>query len=294
MKTFVSIRALAKETYPPLPHNKLFFNYLFLLHQVALAAVLAAASAAPADYAVAAAAPLAYAGVPAASAVGYAAPAVAASVPAPYTTAQVAGAPVETVHQPAPIVRKQVHFGQTQFVSGYASRIHKPAIPELPIAVPTALKGSVSYNAPIVKAVKEPFVVNEPYAVERKVQVPYDVPVVKEQLVEVPVPVHVDAPYEVPHPVAVQGEPIVNVRQGPAQVIRTHEARVAQPVVAAAPVAAYAAAPAAVAAAPVAAYAGAPAAAYGYGLNAYGLNGAYGYAAAAYPGAVAADAAVIA
>merc|ERR1712224_128115 len=67
--------------------------------------------------------------------VAYAQPAA----PAPYTTAT-QGAGVTTVHQPAPVVTKQVHLGQTSYVSGYATKIHKPATPHLPIAVPTVLK----------------------------------------------------------------------------------------------------------------------------------------------------------
>merc|ERR1711910_28290 len=75
---------------------------------------------------------------------------VAPPAPAPFTTAT-QGAGVTTVHQPAPVVTKQVHLGETSFVSGYATRILKPATPHLPISVPTVLKGSVAYNAPIVK-----------------------------------------------------------------------------------------------------------------------------------------------
>merc|ERR1719412_3063275 len=71
------------------------------------------------------------------------------AVPAPYTTSsQAAG--VTTVHQPEPVVTKEVHYGQTSYISGYNTAIHKP-----------------------------------------------------------PTPVHVDAPYEVPYPVAVAGEPII-------------------------------------------------------------------------------------
>ncbi len=212
--------------------------------------MFAAACAAPSNYEVA---PVALAAAPVAVA---AAPAV--SVPAPYTTTHVAGAPSETVVQPPAVVRKQLHFGQTPFVSGYAAAIHKPPTPRLPIAVPTALKGTVATNAPIVSVVKEPHVVNEPYPVEKRVQVPYDVPVLKEQIVEVPVPVHVDKPYGVPHPVPVQGAPIVNVRRGPALVQRTHTAIQAQPIIkhtaiAAAPLAAAPLAAAPLAAAPLAA-----------------------------------------
>merc|ERR1712207_84970 len=82
--------------------------------------------------------------------VAYAQPAA----PAPYTTAT-QGAGVTTVHQPAPVVTKQVHLGQTSYVSGYATKIHKPATPHLPIAVPTVLKGTQTVNAPIVKTQTE-------------------------------------------------------------------------------------------------------------------------------------------
>merc|ERR1712106_599265 len=117
--------------------------------------------------------------------VAYAAPAA----PAPYTTsAQAAG--VTTVHQPAPIVTKQVHLGQTSYVSGYATKIHKPATPHLPIAVPTVLKGTHTVNAPIVKTQTEIHNVQDPVFVERKVDAPYDAPFHTVNIVEVPTPVH--------------------------------------------------------------------------------------------------------
>merc|ERR1712173_529182 len=97
---------------------------------------------------------LGYAAAPAAVGVAAAAPAVAAApvaygaehysagpvvphapvayaepaAPAPYTTAT-QGAGVTTVHQPAPVVTKQVHYGQTSYVSGYATKIHKQLPP---------------------------------------------------------------------------------------------------------------------------------------------------------------------
>merc|ERR1712147_435409 len=96
------------------------------LGYAAAPAALGYAAAAPA---VAAAAPIAYGAehysagpVVAHAPVAYAAPAA----PAPYTTAT-QGAGVTTVHQPAPVVTKQVHLGQTSYVSGYATKIHKPA-----------------------------------------------------------------------------------------------------------------------------------------------------------------------
>lgn len=132
---------------------------------------------------------------------------VAPAAPAPFTTsAQAAG--VTTVHQPASVVTKQVHLGQTSFVSGYATRILKPATPHLPISVPTVLRGSVAYNAPIVKEQVEIHNVQNPVVVERRVEVPYDVPVYQENIISVPTPVHVDAPYNVAVPTPVQGETI--------------------------------------------------------------------------------------
>merc|ERR1712128_295223 len=48
------------------------------------------------------------------------------AAPAPYTT--VAQGPGATpIHQPAPIITKQVHYGQSSYVSGYNTRILKPA-----------------------------------------------------------------------------------------------------------------------------------------------------------------------
>merc|ERR1712121_172983 len=154
---------------------------------------------------------------------------------------------------PPPIVTKQVHLGQTSYVSGYNTRIIKPPTPHLPIAVPTVLKGSVAYNAPIITEQAEVHNVQTPVLVERKVNIPYDVPVFKDNIVSVPVPVNVDAPYNVPVPVAVPGEPIIKKSVAPAVV--THSNHVAHagvtssvqaaPVVnAAAYAGAYAAAPA--------------------------------------------------
>merc|ERR1719289_211860 len=121
----------------------------------------------------------------AAPAVAVAAPAVA--LPAPYSVdTQAEG--VTTFHQPAPVVSKEVHLGQTSYVSGYATTIHKPPTPHLPIQVPTVLRGSQTVGAPIVKEQVQIHTVNEPVYVERRVEVPYDVPVYKEQIVEVPTP----------------------------------------------------------------------------------------------------------
>merc|ERR1719384_2828842 len=186
----------------------------------------AAPVAGVAPVAAAAAAPIAYGAehysagpvVPHAP-VAYAQPAA----PTPYTTAT-QGAGVTTVHQPAPVVTKQVHLGETSFVSGYATRILKPATTHLPISVPTVLKGSVAYNAPIVKEQIEVHQVQNPVLVERRVEVPYDVPVYQENIVKVPTPVHVDAPYNVAVPTPVAGEPII--RRTQAAPVVTHSQHV--------------------------------------------------------------------
>merc|ERR1711887_295652 len=154
--------------------------------------------------------------------VAYAQPAA----PAPYTTAT-QGAGVTTVHQPAPVVTKQVHLGQTSYVSGYATKIHKPATPHLPIAVPTVLKGTQTVNAPIVKTQTEVHNVQSPVFVERKVDAPYDAPFYTQKIVEVPTPVHVDAPYNVHVPVAVQGETIIKKSVAPAVVTHSHHVNAA-------------------------------------------------------------------
>jgi len=133
---------------------------------------------------------------------------VAPPAPAPYTTSH-QGPGVTTIHQQPPVITKEVHYGTTDFISGYATKILKPPTPHLPISVPTVLRGSVAYNAPIVKEQIEVHNVQNPVLVERRVDVPYDVPVYKENIIQVPTPVHVDAPYNVPVPVAVQGETIV-------------------------------------------------------------------------------------
>merc|ERR1712107_544501 len=99
-----------------------------------LPAGYAAGHLAAAPLAVAHAAPVAVAAAP------------AVSLPAPYSVdTQAEG--VTTVHQPAPVVTKQVHYGQTSYVSGYNTAIHKPPTPHLPIQVPTVLKGTHTVNA---------------------------------------------------------------------------------------------------------------------------------------------------
>merc|ERR1712168_1743502 len=110
-----------------------------------------------------------------APALAVAAPAI--SVPAPYTTSAVHGEPVVTINQAPQQISKQVHYGQQTYVAGYNSQILKPAIPDISIAVPTALKGTQQVNPAIVKVQKEAYIVNEPVHVEKPYAVPYDVPV---------------------------------------------------------------------------------------------------------------------
>lgn len=211
-----------------------------------LAFVLGSAYGAPSNYAVAAPAvaavgyaPAAPAAVPAYGPEHYTAGAivphpvnhVAPAAPAPYVThSQAEG--VTTVHQPAPIVNKQVHYGTTNYVSGYATTILKPATPHLPIAVPTVLKGTQAYNAPIVKTQTEIHNVQEPVLVNKPYDAPYDAPFNTLKVVEVPTPVHVDAPYTVAVPTPVAGETIIKRTQ--AAPVITHSRRVqAAPAVAA-------------------------------------------------------------
>jgi len=153
---------------------------------------------------------------------------IAAPLPAPHLTSQ--KLPDQTVvHKPEPIITKKVHLGQTTYISGYATQILKPAIPDFKIAVPTALKGTVSHNAPIVTVEKEIHTVNQPVHVEKPYEVPYDVIKHVEKIVEVPTPVHVSVPVpvEVPHPVL--GEPIVKKIVGAPVVRHHHNHVVAQP-----------------------------------------------------------------
>jgi len=202
---------------------------------------------------------LGYAGVAAPAAYAGVAPA-AISLPAAHVT-QSKLPDVTTLHKPAPVITKQVHLGQTQYISGYATQILKPAIPDFKIAVPTALLGTQSYSAPIVKVQKEIHTVNEPVHVEKPYNVPYDVIKHVERIVEVPTPYHVAKPYPVPHPVPVAGEPIIQRVQG-APIVRNHH-HVAH----AAPAFGYAGAGYA-----GAGYAGAGYAHAGYPVGAHGLH----------------------
>merc|ERR1719270_1337467 len=152
----------------------------------------------------------------------------AISVPAPHFT-QAKEADVTTIHKPAPIVTKQVHLGQTTYVSGHTTQILKPAIPDFKIAVPTALKGTQAVNPAIVKVQKEIHTVDQPVPVEKPYNVPYDVIKHVERIVEVPTPVHVAKPVPVEVPTPVQGHPIVKKIQG-APIVRHHHTNVvAQP-----------------------------------------------------------------
>merc|ERR1711992_363727 len=153
------------------------------------------------------------------------------SLPAPHVTVQ-KNSDVTTLHKPAPIITKQVHLGQTQYISGYNTQILKPAIPDFKIAVPTALKGTQTVSAPIVTVQKEVHTVNEAVPVEKPYNVPYDVPVTVEKIVEVPTPYHVAKPVPVPHPVPVAGEPIIQRVQGAPIVRNHHHVAHAAPVVA--------------------------------------------------------------
>lgn len=194
--------------------------------QFVLSALFASAFAAP--HYVAAPNGLAYAHTHLAAPVAYAAAPAAVSLPAPHITQEQAPA-VTTIHKPEPIVTKQVHLGQSSYISGYATEILKPAIPDFRIAVPTALKGSQEITAPIVTVEKEIHTVNEPVHVEKPYNVPYDVIKPVEKIVEVPVAVHVAKPVPVPTPVAVQGEPIIQRTVGQ-PIVRNHYSNVvAQP-----------------------------------------------------------------
>lgn len=189
------------------------------------------------------------AAAPAIAAGAYAAPAIAApvvaaapaiSVPAPYSTSAQAPA-TASVHQPPPQVRKEIHYGTQQYVAGYDTQVLKPVIPKLNIAVPTALKGTQSVTAPIVKTRVDNYVVNEPVHVQKPYSVPYDVVKHVDNPVEVPTPVHVQRPYEVAVPVPVRGQDIVKVSRTAPIVKHTHAGTYAAPAVAAVHGGAYAA-----------------------------------------------------
>jgi len=154
----------------------------------------------------------------------------AISLPAPHVTHE-KDPDVTTIHKPEPIITKQVHLGQTSYVSGYTTQILKPAIPDFKIAVPTALKGTHSVNPAIVTVQKEVHTVNEPVHVEVPYDVPYDVIKHVEKVVEVPVAHHVAKPVPVPHPYPVAGEPIVHKTVGAPIVRHHHHQHVAAPAV---------------------------------------------------------------
>jgi len=170
-------------------------------------------------------------------------------VPAPYSTAVQAPA-TASVHQPAPVVTKKVHYGTQQYVAGYDTQVLKPVIPKLNIAVPTALKSTQQVNPAIVKTRVDNYVVNEPVHVQKPYSVPYDVVKHVEKVVEVPTPVHVQRPYEVAVPVPVRGHDIVKVSRTAPIVKHTHAGTYAAPAIAAHGIAAHGIAAHGIAAAP--------------------------------------------
>jgi len=188
--------------------------------QVVLSFLAVACQAAPSG--IIAAAPVAIA----------AAAPVAIAAPAPYTTSAVVGAPVTTIHQAPATISKEVHLGQTTYVSGYATEILKPAIPDLQVVVPTALRGTAQVNAPVVNVEKEVHVVNEHFGVPKPYDVPYDVIKPVEQIVEVPTPVHVAKAVPYPVPTPVQGEPIIQRVVGQPIIRQNHIQAIADPILA--------------------------------------------------------------
>jgi len=204
-----------------------------------LSAVIATAAAAPTELAVAApalaATPLLAGAHPVlAGAVHVAAPAPAPiSLPAPYTTSEVLGADTVSISQAPQQISKQVHYGQQTYVAGYNTEVIKPAIPDISIQVPTALKGTQQINPAVVTVQKEPYIVKEPVHVEKPYAVPYDVPKYVENIVEVPHPVHVAKPYAVPQPYPVRGEDIVQVHRTAPVVQHTHAGHFQAPALAA-------------------------------------------------------------
>merc|ERR550519_2442198 len=180
--------------------------------------------------------------VGAVGAVGYAAPAVAVAAPAVAIAAPAVAVPApaptkaqapatSSVHAPAPVVSKQVHYGTQQYVAGYNTQVLKPVIPKINIAVPTALKGTHTVTAPIVKTRTEQYVVNEPVHVQKPYNVPYDVVKHVEKVVEVPTPVHVQRPYEVAVPVPVRGADIIKKTVTAPVVKHVHGGTIAHPAI---------------------------------------------------------------
>merc|ERR1712133_71005 len=191
-----------------------------------LSAVIATAAAAPTELVATPNLALASPALVGAGFAGYArvaAPAPAPiSLPAPYTTSEVVGADAVSISQAPQQISKQVHYGQQTYVAGYNTEVIKPAIPDISIQVPPALKGTQQINPAVVTVQKEPYVVKEPVHVEKPYAVPYDVPKYVENIVEVPTPVHVAKPYAVPHPYPVKGQDIVQVHRTAPVVQHTH------------------------------------------------------------------------
>merc|ERR1712088_322909 len=142
-----------------------------------------------------------YAGLPAAGHAAYAGVPALGHAAAPYALAAapaIAAAPdAVSVHVPEPVITKKIEYGTRPYIAAYDTIVHKPLLGDLDIAVPTALLGTTSQNAPITRVSKDPFIVNEPVPVEKPYNVPYDVIKNVVRTVEVPTPVHVDAPYNV-------------------------------------------------------------------------------------------------
>merc|ERR1712226_940174 len=122
---------------------------------------------------------------------------------------------------------------------GYAGIAAAPAVAAAPVAAVAAAPVNIPAPAISVPApystqhVSGPDAVSvhqPPPVVTKKIEDgtrPYEVLKHVTKHVDVPTPVHVDAPYNVPVPTPVHGEPIIQRVTGPARVVHSHENRIA-------------------------------------------------------------------
>ncbi|CAB4055702.1 unnamed protein product [Lepeophtheirus salmonis] len=145
------------------------------------------------------------------------------AVPAPITKVH-QGPGSTSVHQAPAQVSEQVHLGQTSYVANVHHEIIKPPAPHFPIAVSKVLKPKTTINPVVSKTVTETHVVNKPVPVEKKVEVPYDVPVYETVIKEVEQPYAVPKHVEIPVPTPVLGKPIIKEVVGAPIVKNVHTA----------------------------------------------------------------------
>merc|ERR1719447_269169 len=76
-----------------------------------------------------------------------------------YSTSHVSGPDAVSVHQPPPVVTKNIEYGTRPYIAAYDTTVIKPVLGDLDIAVPTPVHVDAPYNVPVPTPVQgEPII----------------------------------------------------------------------------------------------------------------------------------------